>query len=75
MRLILNIPQQDYPFFMDWLLQFPNYPQIKIEESEEIEEVSEITVLASIKNAAEDMLLHEAGITKFKPIAELLNEL
>ncbi|MDI7166810.1 hypothetical protein [Leptospira santarosai] len=71
-QIILNVPDQKYPFLME-LLRSLNF--VNVQESGEEKEPTKKEILASIKQGMKEVELHRQGKLKLKSAKKLLDEL
>ncbi|MCK4664887.1 MAG: hypothetical protein KAT68_18595 [Bacteroidales bacterium] len=70
-QIILNIPDNKYKFFLELI---KNFNFVKVKEDEYIEPTKE-EILEGLKDAFNEVRLHQEGKIKLKPAKDLLNEL
>ncbi|EKT84897.1 hypothetical protein [Leptospira santarosai] len=71
-QIILNVPDQKYPFLME-LLRNLNF--VNVQESGEEKEPTKKEILEDLTESVQEMKLIRAGKLKAKPIQQLLDEL
>ncbi|WP_082281413.1 hypothetical protein [Leptospira kirschneri] len=71
-QVILNVPDNKYPFLME-LLQ--NLKFVRVKKTIEEKEPTKKEILADLAESIQEMKLIRAGKLKAKPIQQLLDEL
>ncbi|WP_000815687.1 hypothetical protein [Leptospira interrogans] len=71
-QVILNVPDNKYPFLME-LLQ--NLKFVRVKQTIEDKEPTKKEILADLAESIQEMKLIRAGKLKAKPIQQLLDEL